>query len=70
MKLSSHKEIVIGKHYLTLGHDLKSFTVGIHINKYSFDINLYPFYIGIEWRGVDIDNALMAKVMERLNQSE
>lgn len=66
--LETYKEVPVGNHLLSFGYRLNSFTVGIHFNKYAIDINLFPFFIGLEFNGVLIDQHLSKIVAQRLSE--
>lgn len=68
MNLETYKEIEVGKHLLSFGYRLNSFTVGIHFSKYAIDINLFPFFIGFEFNGVLIDEQLSKIVAQRASE--
>lgn len=68
--LETYMEIPIGNHLLSFGYRLNSFTVGIHFNKNAIDINLFPFFVGLEFNGVLIDQHLAKIVAERLIENQ
>lgn len=68
VKLNYHKELTVGRHYVLFGYELKSLSYGITVNRYGIDINLYPFFIGIEFRGVDIDKYFSKLIQYKITQ--
>ena len=65
--LETYSEIPIGKHLFSFGYRLNSFGLGLYISKHSIDISLFPFFIGLEFNGVIIDQHLSRIVAQRLS---
>lgn len=68
MKSNYYKEVAVGRHYLSFGYELKSLSYAITISKFGIDINLYPFFISVEFRGVDIDKYFSKLIQYKITQ--
>ena len=44
-----HKEISVGKFWISFGYSFKRFGIGFNIDKYHMDIDLVFFWVGIEF---------------------
>lgn len=68
MRLETYSEIPVGNHLLSFGYRLNSFGIGIYVSKHSIDISIFPFFIGLEFNGVLIDQHFSKIVAQRLSE--
>lgn len=52
--MSKYKQIALGRHYVILGYEFKNFSLMLNVNRYGFDIYIYPLIFQFEYHGVEI----------------